>query len=96
MRGVSKRHQPLNIRELVPEGTPAPPQAVLFSAALTLTYRRLPGSNSTVIETMANHVRGEKTQNLHISSTWGVRSALAVLRLHKGAPDTHSFSHSRI
>jgi len=61
MRGVSKRHQPLNIRELVPESTPAPPQAVPFSAALTLTDRRLPSSNSTVIDTMGNHVRGKRT-----------------------------------
>lgn len=60
MRGVSKRHQPLNIRELVPEGTPAPPQAVPISAVLTVTDRRLPDSNSTVIDTMGNHVRGEK------------------------------------
>lgn len=61
MRGVSKRHQPLNIRELVPEGTPAPPQAAPLWAALTLPDRRLPGSSSTVIDTMGNHVRGEKT-----------------------------------
>ncbi len=54
MRGVSKRHQPLNIREHVPEGTPAPPQAVSLSAALTLTYRRLPGSNSTVTDMMGD------------------------------------------
>lgn len=36
MRGVSKQHQPLNIRELVPEGTPAPPQAMSLWVVLTL------------------------------------------------------------
>lgn len=61
MRGVSKQHQPLNIRELVPEGTPAPPQAVSFSAALTLTYGRLPGLDRTVTDTMGVRVRGGKT-----------------------------------
>lgn len=54
MRGVSKRHQPLNIREIVPEGTPATPQAVPFFAALTLTDKRLPDSNGAVINTIDN------------------------------------------
>lgn len=91
MRGVSKQHQPLNIRELVPEGTPAPPQAVPLSAALTLTYRRLPVSNSTVIASMGNHVRGEKTSKPSYKQHMeGVGSVLVVLRLHAGALDTPS------
>lgn len=31
MRGVSKRLQPLNMREFMPIGAMAPPQAMLFS-----------------------------------------------------------------
>lgn len=30
MRGVSKQHQPLNMRELMPNGTAAPPQDMSF------------------------------------------------------------------
>lgn len=86
MRGVSKRHQPLNIREREPEGTPVPPQAVPFSAALTLTDKTLPGSNTTVIDTMGNYVGGEKPC-FHISSTWGVG---------RGVLGTRSYSHGII
>lgn len=70
----------------MPEGTPVPPQAVPFSAALTLTDKTLPGSNTTVIDTMGNHVGGEKTSKSHISITWGVG---------RGALGTRSYSHGK-
>ncbi len=97
MRGVSKRHRSLNIKEIVPEGTSASPRAVSFSAALTLTYRRLPGSNSGVTDMTGDCLRGEKTWGPCISSTCRrPRRVPAFPRLHTGALGAHSFSHSRI
>lgn len=83
MRGVSKRHQPLNIeRAYAKRHSGSSSGDVVLSAALNLTYRRLPGYNSTVTDV-------KRYEALILAAHGGVGRVLAFQGIHTTALDTH-------